>query len=300
MKQSEILKHIRNYNSTGIIDDALIPFFDQRGRWRGDQIRWKSDILPSKFTAIQKAFLPACRRTRKSRFGTVLRTSLYWVGDETLNIQYCRIEGSFITPNNAYIHADELGSLGGHCITNSSHRIQLPNLTVVGGNFEAMQSLGLNAPQLCHVGGNVTISSNLPIALETIGGSLRVYWSLALVAPRLQYIGKSFVPHRCTDLVLPVLEEVGGALVTQTNGMINAPKLRTVRGDFLAATAHIIRAPALRKVTGNMDTRSAKEFYHPEITVGGEWSLDPGALEHWVRRMAARMAMRGNQWPLYF
>jgi len=298
MKQQEILKHINYHHSTGTINDALIPFFDQDGRWRGDQILSKSSILPSKFSSIRKAFLPFSRRTRASRHGTVLRTSFYWRGDETLKISYSRIDGSMLIPNNAFIHANELGSIGGHFVTNSSHRIQLPNLTVVGGDFEATQCLGLDAPQLCSIAGNVAISANIPESLKTVGGNLRVFWSLSLVAPRLQYVGKSFNTHHCTTLVLPALDEVG-ALITQTEGKVDAPKLHTVRGDFLAASSRIIRAPSLRSVIGNIDSSSAKDFYNPALTVRGQWQLYPGAIEHRIQRMAACMAMRGNTWPMY-
>jgi hypothetical protein len=39
MKQIEILCHVQRYAATGIIDDSLIPCYDQDGHWRGGSLR---------------------------------------------------------------------------------------------------------------------------------------------------------------------------------------------------------------------------------------------------------------------
>jgi hypothetical protein len=300
MQQHEIIKHIRKYHSSGVIHDVLIPLFDQNGQWRGDQIRWQIDASPPLFEGMRKAFLPSSRRTSRRRSGTVLRTSFYWQGTEPVQTTYCGIDGSFVVDGNAMICAANLRHIGGHFISKTAERIYVPNLKTVGGRVGLMHSFLFNAPRLRHVAGNVMLAGYMPPALETVGGRLGVSWSFAFRAPNLKHVGGCLVPHKCTELVVPLLETVGcGLFVSHAARIIDAPKLRSVGGDFLAGLVGEIRARLLRSVSGDMDTGSAKGFYHPAIKVGGTWTVCPGAVEDWTRREAARQAMRGNQGPLY-
>jgi hypothetical protein len=300
MQQHEIFKHIQNYVSKGIIHDALIPFFDQDGKWRGDKIKWQGSDLARESARMRESFLPSSRRTRTARSGTKLRTTFYWEGNESLIIKYSGIEGSLIVNGNTVIHAANLRHVGGHLITQSNTRIYLPYLASVGGNLEVMGGFVLNAPRLRDVAGNMMIAGQIPPKLETVGGRLGVYWSFDCHAPRLQHVGGCLVPHKCTKLVVPMLETVGGSLVmTHAATRIEAPKLCSVGGDFLAGSVAYIRAPRLRSVTGDMDTSSTPQYYHPAIKVGGQWTICPGAVEDWVMREAARRTLRGDQGSLY-
>lgn len=300
MQQHELLKHIRNYHSSGVIHDALIPLFDQDGRWRGDQIRWQGEASTPSLEGMRQVFLPSARRTRKCRSGTVLTTSFYWQGTETVQTTYCGIDGSFFIDGNAIIHAANLRHIGGHFLSKTAERIYVPNLKTVGGRVDLMRSFLLRAPRLRHVGGNVMLAGYMPPSLETVGGRLGVSWSFAFHAPKLKHVGGCLVPHKCTELIVPLLETVGGGLlVTHAATKIHAPTLRFVGGDFLAGSVADIRAPLLRSVTGDMDTSSARQYYHPAVKVGGQWTVCPGAVEDWVKREAARVAMRGNTGPLF-
>jgi hypothetical protein len=300
MQEHEILKHIRKYHSSGIIHDALIPLFDQDGRWRGDQIRWQTDASPPLLEGMRKAFLRSSRRTRKCRSGTVLRTSFYWQGAETVRTTYCGIDGSFVVDSDAMICAANLRQIGGHFISKTAERIDVPNLKTVGGSVGLICCFLLKAPRLRDVGGNVTIAGQIPPKLETVGGRMGVYWSFDCHAPRLQHVGGCLVPHKSTKLVVPMLETVGGSLVmTHAATRIEAPRLCSVGGDFLAGSVAYIRAPRLRSVTGDMDTRSTPQYYHPAIKVGGQWTICPGAVEDWVMRAKARELMRAKGGQLY-
>lgn len=300
MQEYEILKHIRKYHSSGVIHDALIPFFDQDGRWRGDQIRWQTDKLPPLLKGMREVFLPSSRRTRKCRSGTVLTTSFYWQGSETIQTTYCGVDGSFVVDGNAIILAANLRHIGGHFISKTAERVDVPILTTVGGRVNLMRTFLLKAPRLRHVGGNVMIAGYMPPLLETVGGRLEVSWSFDFHAPKLKSIGGCFVPHKCTELIVPSLETVGCAfLVTHAAKKIHAPKLRFVGGDFIAGLVGQIRAPLLRNVSGNLDSHSAKEFFHPGLDVGGVWLIFPGAEEEWEKRNAARLLIRGKSAPIF-
>ena len=295
MQQHELLKHIRKYHSSGVIHDALIPLFDQDGRWRGDQIRQLTDELRPSLEGMRKAFLRSSRRTRKCRSGTVLRTSFYRQGAEPVRMTYCGIAGSLIITGNAIIHAANLRDVRGHVISDTNERIYLPNLRTVGGRFELVRSFHIKAPRLRHVGGNVMLAGSVPPSLESVGGRLGVSWSFAFHAPKLKHVGGCLVPHKCTQLIVPLLESVGGGLLlSHAATKIEAPRLRSVGGDFLAGMVGEIRARLLRSVSGDMDTSNAKGFYHPDIRVGGNWKCSPEAVAIWQRREAARLAMRGG------
>lgn len=299
MQEQEILKHVRKYHSSGVIHDALIPLFDQDGRWRGDQIRRQTDELRLSLEGMRKAFLRSSRRTRKCRSGTVLRTSFYRQGAEPVRMTYCGIDGSLIITGNAIIHAANLRDVRGHVISDTNERIYLPNLRTVGGRFELVRSFLIKAPRLRHVGGNVILAGYVPPSLETVGGRLSVHWSFEFYAPKLKHVGGSLVPHKCTELIVPMLETVGGSLLlSHAATRIDAPQLRSVGGDFLAGLVGEIRARLLRSVSGDMDTRHAKGFYHPDIRVGGEWNYSPEAFEDWLRRKRVRMVLKGEPFSL--
>ena len=214
-------------------------------------------------------------------------------------IKYSSIEGSIMVDGHAIISAANLRHIGGNFVSKTSERIYVPNLMTVGGHIHLMHSFLLKAPRLRHVGGNVMLAGYVPPSLETVGGRLGVSWSLSLHAPKLKHVGGYFIPHKCTELIVPSLETVGyGLLVTHAATRIDAPKLHSVGGDFLAGMVSEIRAQLLRSVRGDLDTRSATDFYHSDIRVGGEWTYSPMAAENWLRRQRARIAMRGDG-PLY-
>lgn len=293
MKQQDILNHVENFAKTGMINDALIRFFDQNGKWRGHTIRWRCAKEKAFLTAIKSYRLHPSRRTRRDRSGTVLCTSFYWTRQECVNMNYSGIDGSFISVSKVPIHAANLRYVGGHFAASTNHRIYLPYLASVGGNFEAPMSFFLNAPRLRHVGGRVTVSSQLLPSLETVGGRLVALWAYGFEAPKLKHVGGTMGLAKTELLRIPVLETVGGGILLGSLAKkIDAQKLESVGGDFLAGVATQIRAPRLRSVGGDLLTRCAGDFYHPAIRVGGHWEMHPNALENWTRRQAARLAMR--------
>lgn len=300
MQQQAILNHVETFAKTGMIHDALIRFFDQNGKWRGHTIRWRCAKEKAFLTAIKSCRLHPSRRTRSDRSGTVLCTSFYWTRQERVCMNYSGIEGSFICASKVPVHAANLRHVGGHFAASTTHRIYLPYLASVGGNFEAPMSFFVNAPRLREVGGRVTIAEQLLPSLETVGGRLVAIWAYGFEAPKLKHVGGTMGLAKTEVLRVPVLETVGGGILLGSLAKkIDAPKLRSVGGDFLAGMATHIRAPRLRSVGGDLVTCWAGDFYHPAIRVGGHWEIHPKALEGWIRREAARVAIRGKGGPFY-
>lgn len=293
MHQDNILQHIEHHASTGIIHDALIPYFDQDGRWRGTEIftHYKNSI-PS-MESLKSSFLPASRRTHKEGSSTILRTSFCWRGNEPICLKYRGIRGSLITNGNSVIFATDLNNVGGHLISSTNNRVYFPNLKSVGGDFSFMRSINVLAPRLKKVRGNVKLIAKFPQALETIGGILGVYSDFDFDAPCLKHIGRSFVLSKTQEIRVPVLETVGGGfLVTHTAKKINAPLLKSIKGDFLAGLVSKIHTPSLEFVARDLVSNSDKYFYDPNTCVLGKRITYPGAIQEWNHRMAAKRAMK--------
>jgi len=293
MKEYELLKHTKQYESTGIINDSLIQFFDQKGKWLGDKATWRHPIWVTSRRRMRDAVLPSPRRTRRCRSGTILLTSFHWRNRAPVSMTHCGVDGSFVVVANTIIHAPSLRHVGRHFYTRSEKVAYLPNLISVESHFNAPNCFRLQAPRLRRVGGNVLVMGNVLPKLETVGGRYAIRWAFAFHAPKLVHVGGSLYPHKATEIIAPILEAVGGDfLTTHPAKKIHAPKLSSVEGSFLAGSVEEIDIPKLRSVGGDFDTRSAEGFYTSYIDVGGEWIAYPGAKEEWQRRHAARMAMR--------
>lgn len=300
MKHIELLHHILQYSKTGIIDDELLPCFDQEGCWRGSG-NCRLDIAHhAAIRKISKAVLPVSRRTKKSRSGTILRTSFIWRGVRPITLKYCEIKGSLVVFENASLRAANLRHIGGRFCANNSNQIDLPILTSVGGSFEAVHGYCLKAPRLREVGGGMVIVYHIPPRIETVGGRFGAYWVFDLSPLRLRHVGGALVAPKAEVVVAPVLETIrGGFLLNNMTRRVHAPCLQSVGGDFLADAVIDLCVPRLRGVGGDLNTRSAQGFYHPEIRVAGEWTICPGAQEEWTRRERARQALRGDGVPIW-
>lgn len=299
MKQREIIHYMSKYVVTGVIDDALIEFFDQHGKWCGDTIAWETPVPHSLLEKMTDSYLPASRRAYCSRLGSVLRTSFVQGGDEHIHTKHAEIHGSFIARGNAAIHAPLLRRIGGNLVSNTTRKVEMPWLSVVGGRVELLQTFLLRITRLRHVGGDMLIAGTLPPMLVSVGGRLGVYWAFSFAAIRLRWIGGCLVLSKSEEIRVPKLHSVGGGiLLCHLAQRIVAPQLRSVGGDFLAGSLEIIEAPLLRIVKGDFDSSSAKGFYHPGIKVEGEWTVFPGAIREWELRDAARKAIRGEPFDI--
>lgn len=292
MKEYEILKHTEKYKTTGDIDDALIPYFDQNGKWVGDRYGWRHYIWVTAKMRMRNAFLPISRRTRRTRAGTILLTSFIWKKSSSVLITYCGIESNVIIRSNREIRAPNLRFIGGGFTTCSNKIMYLPYLSQVDGSYLVPYSYKVQASRLRHVGGDVRIYGNELPALKHVGGDYRPRWAFDFEALKLVYVGGSLIPHKCTTMIAPRLENVGRDLcITQPVSILDLSNLKTVGRHFLT-TASEIKAPTLSIVSGSLVTNNAEDFYNPCMQVGGTCRLHPLAEEKAKLRIAARHAIR--------
>lgn len=294
LTESEIRDLTQQFVRRREIDDALVPYFNQRGKWIGDGFAWPYHVWFSAKLAMQGAWLEPSRRVRRCRAGTVLRTSYVWTAGSPLVIRFAGLEGSLLMTSNTSMDAPHLQRLGGHLITETKARIDLPVLTDVGGHFDAPACDDLNASQLARVGGRVRVNRRALPALVTVMGDYQIRWAFDIDAPHLRQVGGSWILHKCTSINAPKLESVGANLLTGvTTRMLNLPCLRMVGGDLLAGAAEEIRAPWLRSVGGTLDTQSASDYYHPKIHCG-KWHCHPDAMRSWNLRETIKKAILGD------
>lgn len=296
MKQREIVRHIKAYAQTGIIHDALIPYYDQHGKWQGDSILCHQPASESLLAIIRKSHLPESKRATRSRGGPILLTSWCVRNKQESRLHYAEIRGSLIAHRSWSLQAIALRSIGGHFHGPTNHRICLPNLIHVGGNFEAAEGFSLYAPRLRTVGGRLKVAGSIPPMLESVSGSLSAFWCFQFEALKLKHVGGALIPHKAESVDAPVLESIGGGfLLGETAKRIKTPMLQSIGDDFYAGSVEFIRAHRLRSVGGDMDTRSDPKFYHPALRVTGDWVCNPDAIHYWVLRAQALDALRGRR-----
>lgn len=293
LNRQDIIKHIENFAVTGQIHDALVPCYDQDGKWCGAPCIWRNNKLIPNLDLIKSSYLPPARRTLKDRHGTMLRTSFIWRGKESIQVTYSGIQGSLVVEGNANIHAACLRHVGGHLTSSTNKSVYLPNLRTVGGSYQMMHAFDVKVPRLRRVGGRAQILGHFPPQLETVGNTLGVYWCFKAESASLKHVGEFLILTKAEAIRFPVLETIGGGfLLTLLVKSIDVPKLESIGGDFFAPCAEHIRARALRNIGGNVDTSSAKGFYNTRIRVRGEWITYPGDVEEWHRNEAARRELK--------
>ena len=296
LEKNILIQHIESFAKSGEIHDDLLPFYDQDGKWCGGPWIWIRDKLIPYYELIKSSCLSSSRRTKRGRYGTVLRTSFIWRGDGKIDLNYTTIEGAFIVEGNASIHACNLRHVAGSFCSTTTKKVYLPNLVEVGRHYEMMHSFSVYAPRLRRVGGRLKTIGKIPPRLESTGESLALFWSFNAESKSLRHVGGYLILAKAEEVRFPKLESIGGRFLPSPLTLkIDAPRLAHIGGDFLASSAIKIITPALCYVGGSMDTMNAKYFYNPKIKVGGTWTTYPGAVEDWARRDAARRAMKQKQ-----
>lgn len=296
MNQDKILQHTETYHATGIIDEALVPYFSQDGRWVGDKVGWTYATYVTAFERMKRAYLPSRRRTSHGRAGTRLLTSFLWREPTSVYLPYCEVVGSVFVPSRAVIRAPSLRTVGIHFFTHTNHSISLPKLIRVDGHFETVQSGHLDAPSLRSVGGDCRVLGNSPPSLEEVGGRYSIEGAVCFSSATLAVVGGTLDLHKSTHVHLPQLRSVGRHLVaTDLCTKVRVPALKSVGGDFFAPGAAAISARSLRSVGGRIDSTSAPDFWRPGITCGGEWFMYPGDMARWQRRRRAWTELKGNE-----
>ncbi len=294
MNEHLILESINHYARTGEIQDALIPFFRQSGRWVGDCRNWTKSTYKSASSIMHQAFLPEIRRTTKTDLGErILLTSLVWKKRRDLEIPWYEVRGAIKIKSLEAVSAPNLRIVGGYFYSCTDANVSLPRLVSVGGDFDFQGTQKLHVPNLASVGGSLmAIECDLP-SLETVGNRLWGYWTGTLRVPKLRSVGGSFEIEGAESVIAPELKWVCFDLnLSYITTVFSANRLVEVGGSLDARSARIFHAASLESVGDNLNTEAAPDFYRPDFDDLLFWEMHPEARARWEMREAVRKRMR--------
>lgn len=270
MKQSEILIAAQHFSRTGEIQDKLIPYFDQNGRWHGDRRRWRKSIFKTVRRRMRRALLLSDRRISNGHGKPVLFTSAVVSTKTPVEIPWREVMGSMKIKSAVSVAAPLLRKVGGHLHT-TSPEVHLSGLRIVKGGFDALSAWNLQIPQHQSVGGSLqVIDFNAP-SLESVGNCLFMRWTQHAYTPSLRSVGGSLCATDATFFAAPCLKVVGRRLEADVAVVFRASRLRTVGMSLEATSATVFVAPFLGYVGGDLIASAAIHLHNPSIKVCGEW-----------------------------
>lgn len=288
MNEQPFIESIEHYTRTGEIQDNLVPFFRQTGRWVGDCRNWSKQTYRMASSIMHQAVLPCERRTTVNARGeSILRTSFHWRKRRDVVIPWFEVLGSIKIRSLEGISAPNLRSVGGDLYSCTDSEARLPNLQRVGGDLDLQGCPNPSVPMLTAVGGSLlVIECDLP-NLETVGNRFWGFWSNSLNLPKLRSVGGSFKIQGANSVVAPALERVYYDLILScVTTVFRANRLVEVGGTFDAQAASVFRAAALRYVGDTLNTQSAADYYRPEFEDLALWAAHPDAELRWNMRGA--------------
>jgi hypothetical protein len=289
------LTAINHYARTGEIQDVLIPFFRQTGRWVGDCRHWSKSTFRLASFIMHGAILPERRRTAANAMGEpVLRTSFVWRKRRDVMIPWFEVHGSIRIRSLEEVSAPNLRAVDGYIYSCTDDMVGMPCLVSVGGDLDFQCTPNLHVPKLKSVGGSLmVVGCNLP-CLETVGNRFWGYWRGPLHLPNLRSVGGSFEIEGAERVIAPALQWVCYDLYLLFSSVFCANKLAEVGGSLDARSARVFQAAALQAVGDSLNTEAAPDFYRPDFEDLVDWEMHPEAKSRWQLREAVKRAMRSQ------
>ena len=290
----QIINSINHYSRTGEIQDTLLPFFRQTGRWVGDCRRWPKAVYRHASSVMHQAILPEARRTALNANGEpILLTSFHFRKRRDVEIPWFEVRGSIKIKSLEKVTAANLRSVGGSIYSTTDSEVHLPALTHVGGDLDFQGTLKLNVPLLTAVDGSILVLECALQCLVEVGNRLWGYWSTELHLPSLRSVGGSLEIDGAHTVMAPALHWVCFDLrLSNATTVFCANRLVEVGGSLDAGSVTTFRAASLRIVGETLNTGAAVDFYRPAFEELLFWSAHPGAELHWEMREAVRRTMR--------
>ena len=290
------LTAINQYARSGEIQDVLVPFFRQTGRWVGDCRNWTKSTYRMASSIMHGAVLPENRRTAVNELGEpVLLTSFVWRKRRDVEIRWFEVRGSIRIRSLEAVSAPNLRTIDGYIYSCTDDKVGFPSLVSVGGDLDFQTTSNLHVPKLTSVGGSLmVVGCDLP-CLENVGNRLWGYWPGPLHLPKLRSVGGSFEIEGAEKVIAPALEWVCYDLSLLFTTVFCANSLAEVGGSLDARSARTFHAAALRSVGDSLNTEAAPDFYRHDFEELVQWDMHPDAKSRWERREAVKRAMRSQQ-----
>ena len=291
------LNAITHYAGTGEIQDVLVPYFRQTGRWVGDCRHWSKSTFRLASSILHQTVLPEVRRTTVNAQGeAVLCTSFHWRKRRDVEIPWFEVRGAIRIKSLEAISATNLRSVGGDCYSCTDGEVNFPNLQRVGGDFDFQSTVRLHAPCLIEVEGSLMANHFDMPNIESVGNRFSGCWSGDLYLLKLRQVGGSLDIAGPERIIAPVLKWVYyDIILSYATTVFCANMLEEVGGTLDARYASVFQAAALRDVGDSLHTEAAPDFYRPDFEDLVYWDMHPEAKSRWKLRESVKRAMRSQQ-----
>ena len=288
------LTAINHYVRTGEIQDVIVPYFRQTGRWVGDCRHWTKSTFRWASSIMHGAVLPEERRTEVNAQGeAVLCTSYHWRKRRNVELQWFEVKGTIRIKSLEAITATNLRSVGGDCYSCTDGKVSFPKLQSVGGDFDFQGTVRLHAPCLMEVGGSLMANECEMPNLEAVGNRFSGFWSGDLYLPKLRQVGGSLDIAGPECIIAPALVWVCyDIILAYGTTAFRANMLEEVGGSLDARYVTVFQVAALRSVGDSLHSDAAPDFYRPDFEDMVEWDMHPDAEKRWRLRGAIIALMR--------
>ena len=281
---------LKVFKSTGEIQDALLVFFDQHGKWF-NQLYSSFDHSSGN---LPKQVVPRNRLVKTTEDGRkILLSSFRSNSKKPIEMDYHYVMGVIEALDTTEFRAPNLISVDGG-MSIEAEVIYVPSLEKVNGMLVAGTVTNFDVPNLRRIDGTLNLGEaqviNAP-KLETVVDDLEAPSAINLYAPCLKRVGAmnlmdarilclqslkkaDRIDAECAIVFFaPELEIVADGLTVVNALDFHAPRLQKV-GLLFASSAINFHAPNLKTVEESLDVRSAEIFDALKLEkVGGYFTV---------------------------
>jgi len=261
------------FESTGEIQDALLVYFDQHGKW----VDFPYFTVCSDDSLLAQQTIPPGRLVRTLEDGRkILLSSFRESSEELIEIDYHHVIGEVDILSTKEFRAPNLVTVDGGMSIDTPKVIHLPSLEKVNCGFDVKTATIFDLPNLKRIDGYLTVNAADIIyvpKLVTVMRELEAVCARTFHAPRLRRVGPLNL-NTAAIIHLPNLKTAGPIEVDYAT-MFDAPKLEIVYGQIDAMNTIFFHAPLLKEVE-SLDAGFAVSFHASNLKTVRE-NLDAGS-----------------------
>jgi hypothetical protein len=262
------------FKSTGEIQDALLVYFDQHGKW----VDFPHSTVCFDESLLAQQTIPPDRLVRTCEDGRkILLSSFRESSEEPIEIDYYHVIGGVDILSTKEFRAPNLVNVDGGMWIESAKVIHLPNLENVNYQFDAESVTILNLPNLKRIDGYLTVNGADIVYVPNLDAVMRELEAVCAVtfhAPCLRRVGALNL-DTAAIIYLPNLK-TSGPIEAENATMFDAPKLEIVYGQIDAMNTIFFHAPLLQRVLESLNAGFAVSFHASNLKTVKE-NLDAGS-----------------------
>lgn len=210
---------LKRFEIDEVVEDELIPFFNQEGNWVG------LGAGGPEFGKIQNSKIPKERTIQKQyaknkllKEKPILLSSFTSTDTEEkpIELPYSKIAGDLQIEYATRVYCPNLKEVGGDIIVTNASSLLAPKLQYLGGDIQAQNATEVVIPDIEKILGYLSIDSVQEFEaqkLKLIGGSLNVQNCENLCLPKIERIGQDLIGPNIAEIKTPKLKHLGEKLL---------------------------------------------------------------------------------------